>query len=344
MAQGGLYSWGDCEQKGINIAKPGGSDTSRSLDKRDNLQHYVRLSFCKQHPMQFVAMNDGRISNPVVLEIDLEVAYWEGCRYADRNAVKNGAHVGESLADFDRLHLATTQARNHFDLPEEEQQYYQAEVLVPHHVPLRYITNLADFGLKIPAQNAATTASLRTPYTAMVTRECPTAFLFLIDQSISMNRTTTLYGDSVVLHYSPRTGRLSHSFGTLAQFLDGPSLLNCKDELQFGRLRVGHFALNRGEVLLLMSDALAQYVLMMYALQAGGSYAAQLQELEQRPSRLRDSLQQARALGNIYFWKDVLQPLLRSARSPQDFATHIDGLRRRGLLAHDDYSLAYAQR
>lgn len=152
------------------------------------------------------------------------------------------------------------------------------------------------------------------------------------------------YGDSVVLHYSPRTRRLSHSFGTLAQFLDGPSLLNCKDELQFGRLRVGHFALNRGEVLLLMSDALAQYVLMMYALQAGGSYAAQLQELEQRPSRLRDSLQQARALGNIYFWKDVLQPLLRSARSPQDFATHIDGLRRRGLLAHDDYSLAYAQR
>lgn len=296
--------------------------------------------------MQFVAMNDGRISNPVVLEIDLEVAYWEGCRYADRNAVKNGAHVGESLADFDRLHLATTQARNYFDLPEEEQQYYQAEVLVPHHVPLRYITNLADFGLKIPAQNAATTAttaSLRTPYTAMVPRECPTAFLFLIDQSISMNRTTTLYGDSVVLHYSPRTGRLSHSFGTLAQFLDGPSLLNCKDELQFGRLRVGHFALNRGEVLLLMSDALAQYVLMMYALQAGGSYAAQLQELEQRPSRLRDSLQQARALGNIYFWKDVLQPLLRSARSPQDFATHIDGLRRRGLLAHD-YSLAYAQR
>lgn len=198
VAQGGLYSWGDCEQKGINIAKPGGSDTSRSLDKRDNLQHYVRLSFCKQHPMQFVAMNDGRISNPVVLEIDLEVVYWEGCRYADRNAVKNGAHVGESLADFDRLHLATTQARNHFDLPEEEQQYYQAEVLVPHHVPLRYITNLADFGLKIPAQNAATTAttaSLRTPYTAMVTRECPTAFLFLIDQSISMNRTTTLYGE-----------------------------------------------------------------------------------------------------------------------------------------------------
>lgn len=108
MEQGGLYSWGDCEQKGINIAKPGGSDTSRSLDKRDNLQHYVRLSFCKQHPMQFVAMNDGRISNPVVLEIDLEVAYWEGCRYADRNAVKNGTHVGESLAIWPPRRPATT--------------------------------------------------------------------------------------------------------------------------------------------------------------------------------------------------------------------------------------------
>jgi hypothetical protein len=49
--------------------------------------------------MKFVAMNEGRISNPVVLEIDLETALWENSLYADRNATKNGANVGGSLDD-----------------------------------------------------------------------------------------------------------------------------------------------------------------------------------------------------------------------------------------------------
>lgn len=64
IEHGGLYSWADCNEKGIKIAKPGGSSQSRSLDQRDRLEHYVRLSFAKDHAMQFVAMNDGRISNP----------------------------------------------------------------------------------------------------------------------------------------------------------------------------------------------------------------------------------------------------------------------------------------
>jgi len=69
IENGGLYSWADCEEKDIHIAKPGGDMTSRDLDRRDNLHHYVRTSFVKNHPMQYIAMNDGRISNPVLLEI-----------------------------------------------------------------------------------------------------------------------------------------------------------------------------------------------------------------------------------------------------------------------------------
>ena len=60
-------------KKGISILKPGGGNLSRSLDARDGLQHYVRVSFVKDHPMMFVAMNEQRISNPVVLEIDLRL-------------------------------------------------------------------------------------------------------------------------------------------------------------------------------------------------------------------------------------------------------------------------------
>ena len=75
IKHGGLFSWADCESRGINIPKPGGSDTSRALDRRDGLQKYVRVSFTTQHPMMYVAMNDGRISNPVILEIDPEVIF-----------------------------------------------------------------------------------------------------------------------------------------------------------------------------------------------------------------------------------------------------------------------------
>ena len=45
------------------------------------------------HPMMYVAMNEDRISNPVILEIDPEVIYDEDTKYADMNAVRNGAHV-----------------------------------------------------------------------------------------------------------------------------------------------------------------------------------------------------------------------------------------------------------
>ena len=104
---GGLYSWGDCDDKGIKIPKPGGSDGSKQLDARDNLEHYVRVSFTTQHPMMFVAMNDGRISNPVILEIDLDAIYWKNTLYSDRNATKNGAQKGVSVEDFKKIHFKT---------------------------------------------------------------------------------------------------------------------------------------------------------------------------------------------------------------------------------------------
>ena len=195
IKNGGLYSWADCEQKGINIPKPGGSMSSRDLDKRDNLQNFVRVSFVREHPMMYVAMNEGRISNPVVLEIDLEVIYWQDSLYADRNATKNGALVGSSIDDFSQLHFNSFKAKKHFDLDADEQKFYQAEVLVKNHIPLQFIKNIGNFGFTIPSQSAQ--MQTKTAYTAQITRNTPTAFIFLIDQSVSMRKTTTLYGEEM---------------------------------------------------------------------------------------------------------------------------------------------------
>lgn len=197
IKNGGLYSWGDCEDKGITIAKPGGGLLSRDLDRRDHLQHYVRVSFTTQHPMMFVAMQDGRLSNPVILEIDPEVIYWNDSKYANVNATRSGAHKGGTIEDFKSIHFQSVKARKHFDLPEEEQPYFQAEVLVKNFIPLEYIKNIGNFGIPIPAQPKK--LQIKDPYTAQITRNTPTAFIFMIDQSISMSRKLNYRGEFITL-------------------------------------------------------------------------------------------------------------------------------------------------
>ena len=197
IRNGGLYSWGDCEDKGISIAKPGGGLLSRDLDRRDGLQHYVRVSFTTQHPMMFVAMQDGRQSNPVILEIDPEVVYWKDSKYANMNATKSGANKGGTLDDFKQIHFQSIKVRKHFDLPEEEQPYFQAEVLVKNFIPLEYIKNIGNFGIPIPSKPKA--LQVKNPYTAQITRNTPTAFIFMIDQSISMSRKLNYHGEYITL-------------------------------------------------------------------------------------------------------------------------------------------------
>lgn len=193
ISNGGLFSWADCEQRGIDIAKPGGSDLSRSLDSNANLQHFVRLSFTTEHPMMYVAMNDGRITNPVILEIDPAVVGWQSTLYADRNATRSGASIGGSIDDLKAIHFDSVKARKHFDLDDDEQPFFQAEVLVHEHIPLQYITNISNFGIPIPSMPQALQAKM--PYTAQITRNTPTAFIFLVDHSASMSDTTTLHGE-----------------------------------------------------------------------------------------------------------------------------------------------------
>ena len=197
IKNGGLYSWGDCEDKGIKIAKPGGGLLSRDLDRRDNLQHYVRVSFTTQHPMMYEAMKDGRLSNPVILEIDPEVIYWKDSKYANMNATRTGCHKGGTIDDFKLIHFRTVKARNHFDFSEEEKPYYQAEVLIKNFIPLEYIKNIGNFGIPIPSKPKA--LQIKNPYTAQIARNTPTAFIFMIDQSISMSRKINFKNEFITL-------------------------------------------------------------------------------------------------------------------------------------------------
>jgi len=138
----GLYSWQYCDENNIRITLPGGDDLSRSLDRRYNLENYVRLCFTKNHPMMYVAQKQGRIINPVILEIAPEVIYWNDTLFSDINATKNGHKKGGTLQDFQRIKFEVVKQRVHFDVAEELQKYYQAEVMIKNHIPLQYIRNI----------------------------------------------------------------------------------------------------------------------------------------------------------------------------------------------------------
>lgn len=144
----GLCAWGYCKQMNIEISKAGGSEGSRSLDTRDNLQNYVRVSFTKQHPMMYVAKREGRINNPVILEINTEIAFWKDTMFSDRNATRNGAVIGNTFENFKQIKFDLVKKTKHFDIDDEqERQFYQAELLILNTIPVEFISNINSFEL-----------------------------------------------------------------------------------------------------------------------------------------------------------------------------------------------------
>ena len=146
ISNGGLYSWHYLDLNNIAIPYPGGDSLSRDLDKQYRLQDFVRLSFTKKHPMMYTAQNEGRISSPVILEVDINVCYFSKTQFANMNATKTGHNCGDSLNDLKAIKFNLVKLPKHFDIPNEnDYKYYQAEVLVKTWIPLKYITNINDF-------------------------------------------------------------------------------------------------------------------------------------------------------------------------------------------------------
>jgi len=137
---GGLYSWQHCDSNNIYIPSPGGNELSRNLDKSKGLEDYVRVSFTRNHPMMFVEHTRDR--DNIILELDPEVVYLKSTLYSNVNANRNGASIGNDLSYFKKIRFDLFKYPNHFKLSEDEKPYYQAEILVKNHIPLKYIKNI----------------------------------------------------------------------------------------------------------------------------------------------------------------------------------------------------------
>jgi hypothetical protein len=137
---GGLYSWYYCDKNNIVIPMSGNSSLGRKLDSEFGLEDYVRLSFIKDHPMKYVAMKEGRITRPYLLNVSIEVCYFENSRFSDMNAADRG-HTNSDSVDFLSSLRFDLFHKRYFDLNQIEKKQYQAEVLVRTWIPAEFITN-----------------------------------------------------------------------------------------------------------------------------------------------------------------------------------------------------------
>lgn len=138
-SRGGLYSWKYCTDNSINIPKAGGGSLSRSLDTRYNLEDYVRLSFCYDHPMVYRLQQNGY--DLVLLRIKVDVAWLEGTLFSDMNATDSSHSHGAALADLEKVDINATQER-YVSSTSANFKKHQAEVLVKRFVPIEYIENI----------------------------------------------------------------------------------------------------------------------------------------------------------------------------------------------------------
>lgn len=135
---GGLLSWFYCEKNNIKIPFPGGDSMSKALDRSFNLQDYVRLSFCEDHPMSWRLQQQGY--DLVLLKIKVEAAWLRTAIYSDMNAADMCHTHGGALSDLERIDFTAT--KQHYvrrDSPIFKQ--HQAEVLIKTFLPIEYIVN-----------------------------------------------------------------------------------------------------------------------------------------------------------------------------------------------------------
>lgn len=142
---GGLYSLAALRTMGIPIAAPGGNDWSRDADTSRGLDRYVHLCFRPNHPMEYVARQDGRITDALYLQVHPDVLGKSGVLFTPDVSNKSGVEAIPVADALDMIDFKVLYTRTDWSDPEVQQRLRQAEkyeLLVPDHIELKFIRNL----------------------------------------------------------------------------------------------------------------------------------------------------------------------------------------------------------
>jgi hypothetical protein len=127
-----------------NAYIPGGNRQSVDMDNNKGMQNYVHLCFLDDHPMEFIARDQGRI-DPIWLKISTDVLDIPGVLYCAGvsnaiDAIYLNAKQAIKIMDFDHLfNYYDFSIENNMELHNQAKKY---EILIPTKIPLNYIRNI----------------------------------------------------------------------------------------------------------------------------------------------------------------------------------------------------------
>ena len=147
------------------------------------------------------------------------------------------------------------------------------------------------------------------------------------------------YGDSVAFCYNMKTDELQHSFTRLSVFDTPPYLINCKDPLDEKGFRCGKFKITKDCVVFAASDTLAHYIIMMYEVTHKEKFTDELREAIDAQTKNSNFIKAALEQKTIDFHKDIIIKFM-NCTNETNFMRHLQSLKNKGVLGHDDYSLA----
>ncbi len=124
---------------------PGGNDWSLDADRRSGMDAYIHLCFFSDHPMEWIARQQGRISESIFLKISPEVLRIPGTLIVDTVSNRADAvpHAAEDMIR--KLDLKVIYTRTDWKdsaVQERLKAAKKCEILVRDHIPLNLIMNI----------------------------------------------------------------------------------------------------------------------------------------------------------------------------------------------------------
>ncbi len=146
------------------------------------------------------------------------------------------------------------------------------------------------------------------------------------------------YGDSALFVYNARKDKMRFlSIKTLETYETNPHLINWKDIPKKNAYSSGTFHLEKDDLVIIASDALACYITMTY-------YAYKNEETVNRCANKQGKLgiiakNVLEYVKNMEKSKNFYDYFLKPLLSEQNFRSHIENLYNHGMILNDDYSL-----
>jgi len=125
--------------KKIEVSRYGANYSSHVQDFKKGLHKYVHLSFIKDHPMYHTAKSDGRITDPIWIEIDLSAMSNENTLFSNMLANTHNADIFNAEYLKEKIDFETILYEKDFYIRKEARK---AEIMVLNEISIDNIKGI----------------------------------------------------------------------------------------------------------------------------------------------------------------------------------------------------------